>query len=80
MAAYAFLLAKYAGEQQSLFATVYNGRTDERFERSVGMSVKTLPDYAQFTDETSVLDFLKVCQDQMDGCRKHSTYAYTEPI
>ena len=78
MAAYAFLLAKYAGEQQSLFATVYNGRTDERFERSVGMSVKTLPVYAQFTDETTVLDFLKACQEQMEGCRKHSTYAYTD--
>ena len=78
MAAYAFLLAKYAGEQQSLFATVYNGRTDERFERSIGMSIKTLPVYAQFTDESTVLDFLKACQDQMDGCRKHSTYAYTD--
>ena len=78
MAAYAFLLAKYAGEQQSLFATISNGRTDERFERSVGMSVKTLPVYAQFTDESTVLDFLKACQDQMDGCRQHSTYAYTD--
>ena len=76
--AYAYLLAKYNNEQESLFTTVYNGRTEPKFQHSVGMTVKTLPVYSKFTDETTVLDFLKANQEQMDGCRKHDIYAYTD--
>ena len=54
--AYSFLLAKYNNEQESLFTTIYNGRTDKRFLHSVGMTVKTLPVYAKFDNETRVLD------------------------
>ncbi|MBP5375564.1 MAG: amino acid adenylation domain-containing protein, partial [Bacteroidaceae bacterium] len=77
-AAYAFLLAKFNNEQEALFTTVYNGRTDQRFLHSVGMTVKTLPVYAKFTDETSVLDFLMACQTQLTGCREHDIYTYSD--
>jgi hypothetical protein len=77
-AAYAFLLAKFNNEQESLFTTVYNGRTDQRFLHSVGMAVKTLPVFAKFTNETSVLDFLMACQTQLTGCREHDIYAYSD--
>ena len=77
-AAYAFLLAKFNNEQESLFTTVYNGRTDQRFLHSVGMAVKMLPVFAKFTNETSVLDFLMVCQTQLTGCREHDIYAYSD--
>ena len=77
-AAYAYLLAKYNNEQESLFNTVYNGRTEPKFQHSVGMTVKTLPVYSKFTDETTVLDFMKANQEQMDGCRKHDIYSYTD--
>ena len=76
--AYAYLLAKYNNEQESLFTTVYNGRTNPKFQHSIGMSVKTLPVYAKFTDETLVLDFLKANQEQMLGSREHDIYAYTD--
>ena len=76
--AYAYLLAKYNNEQESLFTTVYNGRTNPKFQHSIGMSVKTLPVYAKFTDETLVLDFLKANQEQMLGSRQHDIYAYTD--
>ena len=77
-AVYAYLLAKFNNEQESLFTTVYNGRTDQRFLHSVGMTVKTLPVYAKFADDTSVLDFLKTCQTQITGCREHDIYAYSD--
>ena len=77
-AAYAYLLAKYNNEHESLFTTVYNGRTEPKFQHSVGMTVKTVPIYSKFTDETTVLDFLKANQEQMEGCRKHELYAYTD--
>ncbi len=76
--AYAFLLAKFNNEQESLFNTVYNGRTDKRFARSMGMTVKTLPAYAKFTNDTTVLELLQQGQDQMSGCREHEVYAFTD--
>jgi amino acid adenylation domain-containing protein len=77
-AAYAFLLAKFNNEQESLFTTVYNGRSDKRFAHSVGMTVKTLPVYAKFTNDTTVLDMLNRGQELMGGCRKHEVYTYTD--
>jgi amino acid adenylation domain-containing protein len=78
--AYSFLLAKYNNEQESLFTTIYNGRTDKRFLHSVGMTVKTLPVYAKFDNETKVLDYLKAGQDQMGGVRKHEAYAFSDAV
>ena len=79
-ATYAYLLAKYNNGQEALFTTVYNGRTDQRFLRSAGVAVKTLPVYAKFTDETSVLEFLKAGQEQMTHCREHDIYAYSDAV
>ena len=76
--AYSFLLAKYNNDQESLFTTVFNGRTEPKFQHSVGMTVKTLPVYAKFTDDTTVLDFMKAGEEQMIGCRKHDIYSYTD--
>ena len=78
--AYSFLLAKYNNEQESLFTTIYNGRTDKRFLHSVGMTVKTLPVYAKFDNETKVLDYLKAGQDQMSGVRQHEAYAFSDAL
>ena len=78
--AYSFLLAKYNNEQESLFTTIYNGRTDKRFLHSIGMTVKTLPVYAKFENETKVLDYLKAGQDQMSGVRKHEAYAFSDAL
>ena len=77
---YSFLLAKYNNEQESLFTTIYNGRTDKRFLHSVGMTVKTLPVYAKFTNDTTVLEYLKAGQDQMSGCRQHDVYAFSDMV
>ena len=77
---YSFLLAKYNNEPESLFVTIYNGRTDKRFLHSVGMTVKSIPVYAKFDNDTRVLDYLKAGQDQMSGCRKHEAYAYSDIV
>ena len=79
-AAYGFLLAKYNNEQEVLFNTIHNGRTDKRLAHAVAMLVRTLPVYAKFDNETSVLDFLKAGQEQMTGCRQHEAYAYSDII
>ncbi len=76
--AFAFLLAKYNNELESLFCTVYNGRTDKQMAHTVGMFVKTLPVYAKFDAGTTVLSFLQAGQDQMSGCREHAIYSYSD--
>ena len=77
-AAYAFLLAKYNNEQESLFTTAYSGRQDKRLKHTVGMFVKTIPSYYKFSADTSVLDFLRAGQEQMAGCRQHEAYAFSD--
>ena len=79
-AAYAYLLAKYNNEQQSLFSTIHNGRADKQLAHSVAMLVRTLPVYAKWDDGTTVLDFLRSSQKQMSGCRQHETYAYSDVV
>ena len=79
-AAYSYLIAKYNNEQAALFSTIVSGRNDRRTAKTVGMLVKTVPVYAHFTDETTVLDFLKAGQEQMTGCREHGLYAYTDAV
>ena len=76
--AYAYLLAKYNNDQESLFDTVYNGRKSKDLGRTVGMMVKTLPVYAKFTAETSVLEYLQAGQEQLGGSRKHDIYSYMD--
>ena len=79
-AAYALLLARFNGEQESLFNTVYNGRADSRLAHTLGMFVKTFPVYMKFDDSTTVLDFMRVCQENMKGCREHDIYSYGDAI
>ena len=76
--AYAYLLAKFNNEQEALFNTVYNGRKTKQLNHTVGMFVKTLPVYAKFTAETSVLDYMKAGQEQMSGCRQHYVYSFSD--
>ena len=79
-AAYGFLLAKYNNEQESLFCTIHNGRADKRLAHSVAMLVRSLPVYAKFDNDTTVVDFLKDGQAQMSGCREHEAYAYSDVV
>ena len=79
-AVYGFLLAKYNNEQDVLFNTIHNGRADKRLAHAVAMLVRTLPVYAKFDNDSSVLDFLKAGQEQMTGCRQHEAYAYSDII
>ena len=79
-AVYAFLLAKYNNEQEVLFSTIHNGRADKRVAHAVAMLVRTLPAYAKFDNETTVLSFLQAGQELMSGCRQHETYAYSDAV
>jgi len=78
-AVYGFLLAKYNNEQQALFDSIYNGRNAEN-AHAVGMFVRTFPVYAKWESETTVQEFLQAVQEQMSGCRTHTSYAYSDVV
>ena len=78
--AYAYLLAKFNNEQESLFNTVYNGRNSKMMSHTIGMFVKTLPVYAKFTIDTTVTDYLNAGQQQMTSCRKYDIYSYSDIV
>ncbi|MBQ5578565.1 MAG: AMP-binding protein, partial [Prevotella sp.] len=63
-----------------LFNTVYNGRSNKQMAHTIGMFVKTLPVYAKFTVDTTVLEYLQAGQEQMSGCRKHDIYSYSDIV
>ena len=79
-AAYAYLVAGFAGEREALFTTVYNGRTDRRFARSVGMAVRTLPVYARLSEGMAVADLLRQVEEQQRGCRQHEAYSFIDVV
>ena len=76
--AYAYLLAKFNNDQEAHFNTVYNGRKTKQLAHTVGMFVKTLPVYAKFAADTTVLDYLKAGQEQTSGCREHDVYSFSD--
>ena len=78
--AYAFLLARYNHEEQSLIRTGFNGRTDGRLKRTQGMFVRTIPMYCHFEKDTKTLDLLHQQQEQMKGCREHQAYPWMDMV
>ncbi len=57
---------------------VNNGRHDPRLAGSVGMFVKTLPVYLQFSDDESVSAYLKRTQEMLFDEMKHDCIAFGE--
>lgn len=76
-AALGYTLANYSASKSALFTTIWHGRPDKERFNTMGMFVKTLPVYMQFTttDTTTLLQTLK---EQLHGARKHSLYSFAE--
>lgn len=74
---YGFVLAKFAGAEESLFATVYHGR-HANLAHTCGMFVKTLPVYCDLRKGGSVAEFLHGLDEQLENSRKHDLYSYAD--
>lgn len=74
---YGLLLAKFAGAEECLFSTIYNGR-NEKLVNTCGMFVKTLPVYCDFRKNESVAEFLKNLNTQIESSRKNDLYSYAD--
>ncbi|MGN0481000.1 MAG: condensation domain-containing protein, partial [Lachnospiraceae bacterium] len=74
---FGFVLSKFAGADESLFSTIYNGRKP-KIARSCGMFVKTLPVYCNLNKNDNIEQYLNDLDSQLDNNRKHDLYSYVD--
>lgn len=74
---FSYLLSRYSGGDQSLFASFYHGR-DSRLDSTLGMFIKTYPVYADFSGDDSISDFLNKLDAQVALNRENSLYSYVD--
>lgn len=75
---FGYLLGAYSHAQESLFATVYNGRKDLKTTRTIGMLVKTLPVYVEWQKQPTVRELLHTVKQQLLGSMTHDLYSFNE--
>ncbi|MBU4541629.1 MAG: amino acid adenylation domain-containing protein [Firmicutes bacterium] len=73
---FGYLLGRYNHSDHSVFTTIYNGRSDSRTARSIGMYVKTLPVYCRL--ETSATALFTATKNQLLDSMDHDSYSFAE--
>lgn len=73
-----FLMAKYNYRSDSVIATIYNGRKNEKTSRTLSMLVKTLPFVTDLTDNPAICDLLKKATADLSDSRKNDLYSFAE--
>ncbi|MBQ8307707.1 MAG: amino acid adenylation domain-containing protein, partial [Alistipes sp.] len=76
--AFALLMAKFTGDEQVLFSTIWHGRQEKRMARTMGMFVKTLPLYYAFTPGMTLQELFAAGDRMIRGARQHSLYSYAD--
>lgn len=76
ISAFGLTLAKYNFREDSVFTTIYHGRNDSRLSETVGMLVKTLPVYCDFSG--SMKDGLIAIQQQLIDSMNNDIYPFSE--
>ncbi len=77
-AAFGLLMGLYAGMNEALFTTIYNGRDSLRTRRTIGMLVHTLPVYSRFEKDQEVRDYLHKAREQMLSSMNNDIYPFSE--
>ena len=76
--AFGFTLGRFAGREETVFTTVYNGRSDSRLSSAFTMLVKTLPVLVREGKDTGVIGFIKATQDQLMNSMANDIYSFAE--
>ncbi len=77
--AFGFTLSKYLYKSDSLYTTIYDGRTSSRTANTVSMLVKTLPVYMAYKEEGKVLDGLTKMKEDLVKLQ-NSVYSFAEVV
>ena len=75
---FGILMTKYSNSEDSLFATIYNGRNDSRLENTVCMLVKTLPVYCSFESKTTIQSYMTGLSEQMLSSMANDIFPFSD--
>lgn len=78
LSAFGYLLAKYLYREDSIFTTIYNGRSDSRMTDAVNMLVKTLPVYVNVEKNDDVAELCRSTQSQFMDSMANDLYSFAE--
>ena len=73
-AAFGLLQSLANGEQAAAVLTIYNGRDDIRYERTMGAIYRHYPLCVRWQADMSGAQFVKETQDNILQCRRHALY------
>lgn len=80
-AVFSLVLSKYAGKEETVFATIYNGRNDSRLDETVAMLVKTFPVKGRIGTEQKdcpVTAYVSEIADQLMESMANDIYSFGE--
>ncbi|WP_297966558.1 amino acid adenylation domain-containing protein, partial [uncultured Anaerovibrio sp.] len=80
MGAMAILLSKYLSSKQVSFSSVYNGRARAGMDTTIGTLIKRIPVYGDFTENISVVDYLKNMGRQIVTSMGNDIYSFDEVL
>lgn len=73
-AAFGLLQSLNNGEKASAILTIYNGRDDIRYERTMGAIYRHYPLCVRWQEDMKAEDFVRETQDNILLCRRHALY------
>ena len=73
-AAFGLLQGRNNGEQAGVVLTIYNGRDDIRFERTLGAIYRHYPLCVSWDENMGAGDFVRQTQENVLLCRRHALY------
>ena len=76
ISAFGITLGKYNFKKDAVFTTIYHGRNDSRLSETVGMLVKTLPVFCDFSGTAK--DCLRVVQIQLIDSMNNDIYPVSQ--
>ncbi len=77
-AAFGLTLNKFTAKDETVFCTVYNGRSDSRLSESVAMLVKTLPVLVNTDNDKSIAVFIREMQKQLISSMENDIYSFAQ--
>ena len=77
-AAFGYALCKLSGREDSVYATVYNGRNDSRKADSISMYVKTLPVHCMAAGDDSIADYIRNTGKQLMASMANDLYSFAD--
>jgi len=73
-AAFGLMQGHRNGEQAAVSLTIYNGRDDIRFERTMGALYRHYPLCVRWTEAMTAAEFARDTQENILLCRRHALY------